>query len=33
MNANGKEFLLNLAKVLECDTSSYRIPGSEAAMG
>ena len=31
MNANGKEFLLNLAKLSECDTSSCRF-GSNAAL-
>jgi hypothetical protein len=32
MNANGKEFLLYFAKLLECDTSSRRF-GFNAAPG
>ena len=32
MNANGKEFLLNFAKLSECDTSSCRF-GFNAALG
>jgi hypothetical protein len=32
MNANGKEFLLYFAKLLECDTSSCRF-GFIAALG
>jgi hypothetical protein len=31
MNANGKEFLLNFAKLSECDTSSCRL-GFNAAL-
>jgi hypothetical protein len=38
MNANGKECLLNFAKLLECDTSSCRFasnaaPGEKAVRG